>query len=238
VDIFGFAPHQQPNASRMALNENQAGRRMWPSLETASKIADWANILLIGSLVVGVVSTCLIVWMANVKETHWAELRRQSDEKIADANARAKEAELQLQKLKSPRSLDIESFLETLKPAPPAKVEVLYVPECSDCSWVAQFIGGFLNTAKWEATWAPIDEQAALTGPWRNQPSAISVRGYPWGITVVAKDLSPEKLESPEGASLKALFQALLKSFAPGVTMAPDPALAADSIRVVVAPRP
>jgi len=216
---------------------NQTGSRMWPSLEVASKIANWANIFFIGSLVIGVVSAFLIWWMANVKERHWDELRRKSDEKIADANARTKEAELELQKLKQPRNLDVESFLARLKGARPANVQVLYVRECSDCSWVAQFIGSFLNTAGWKAQWGPLDEKAAAIGPWRHQPSAISVRGYPWGITIIARDISEEALKRPEGESITALREALWLSFKPGVTMANDPDLAADLIRVVVAPR-
>ena len=59
---------------------------MWPSLETASHIADVANVFFIASLVVGLVSTFLIVWMANVKETHWDIDRRASSERIAQLN--------------------------------------------------------------------------------------------------------------------------------------------------------
>jgi hypothetical protein len=79
---------------------------MWPSLPVANQIADWANIFLIGSLVVGVVSTVAIVAMSGVKEQYWEEDRRGSAERIAalttqgdklrndtaDANARAAEA--------------------------------------------------------------------------------------------------------------------------------------------------
>ncbi len=91
---------------------------MWPSLSTANQIADWANIFLIGSLVVGVVSTVTIVWMSGVKETYWEADRRASEEKIAalttqgdqlrkdtaEANARAAEANLSLVKLRTPRA--------------------------------------------------------------------------------------------------------------------------------------
>lgn len=232
---------------------------MEPSLETASSVSNWANIFFIGSLVVGVVSTVLIVWMSNVKEAHWDELRRKSEERIAalsaqgerlrketaeandraaQANARAEEAKLDLEKYKQPRQLDINSFLETLKSAPPAKVEVLYVRECNDCSWTGQFIGAFLNTARWEATWAPINEKAAASGPWRMQPSAVSVRGYPWGVTVVAKHTNPEALALPFGQSVQKLFDALWLSFKPSVQMAEDKELPPDLIRVVVAPKP
>ena len=103
----------------MAPIGNQIGKRMWPSLSTANQIADWANIFFIGSLVVGVISTILIVWMANVKEGYWERARQDSEERIAslikqgdelrkdtaEANARAAEAKLELAKFKAPRVL-------------------------------------------------------------------------------------------------------------------------------------
>ena len=93
----------------------------WPSLDLASRIADWANWFFIGSLVVGVVSTVAIVWMANVKEAHWDILRQRSNEQIAEANARQKEAELklaQLDKKVTPRVISEEveaSIIDKLK---------------------------------------------------------------------------------------------------------------------------
>lgn len=188
----------------------------------------------------------LATWfVVKLQRAEISETKKESDayklemeKKIADSNARMKEAELALAKYKQPRNLDVDSFLAKLKGAPPRNVEVLYVRECSDCSWVAQFIGSFLNTATWKATWAPIDEKAAATGPWRMQPSAISVRGYPWGITIVANDISPEVYDGPKGVSLKALFEALLASYAPSVTMALDREMPDGLIRVVVAPKP
>jgi len=72
---------------------------MWPSLETASRVSDVANIALVCSPIVGVVATAMIVWMSSVKESYWENDRRQSSEKIAslgsavaEADARAAEA--------------------------------------------------------------------------------------------------------------------------------------------------
>lgn len=62
-----------------------ARKRMWPSFETATRLYDIANFFLIGTLVVGVVATALVVWMGNVKEEY---LRRD----LAETNARAEEA--------------------------------------------------------------------------------------------------------------------------------------------------
>lgn len=60
-------------------------KRVWPSFEIAARLQDIANFFLIGTLVVGVIATALVVWMGNVKEEY---LRRD----LADTNARAEEA--------------------------------------------------------------------------------------------------------------------------------------------------
>jgi hypothetical protein len=83
---------------------------MWPSLPTANHIADWANIFFIGSLVVGVVSTVLIVWMANVKEGYWELARQDSDVRLAQLNndtARLTAENLALQTVLLPRHAGI-----------------------------------------------------------------------------------------------------------------------------------
>jgi hypothetical protein len=68
-------------------NGNQGLKRMpWPSLEMASRVSDIANFFFIASLVVGVMSTVAIVWMAGVKEAHWDALRKESDREIAELN--------------------------------------------------------------------------------------------------------------------------------------------------------
>ncbi len=63
---------------------------MWPlselSLATATRISDWANLALIGSLIAGVLSTFVIVQMGNIKESHWDRERDQSKERIARLN--------------------------------------------------------------------------------------------------------------------------------------------------------
>jgi hypothetical protein len=72
---------------------------MWPSIETASRVSEVANVALVCSLAIGVVATALIVWMGNVKESYWDTDRQQSRERVAglesgvaEANARAAEA--------------------------------------------------------------------------------------------------------------------------------------------------
>jgi uncharacterized transporter YbjL len=64
----------------------QEGGPMWPSEGTAASAYDWANIGLIAGLVVSIVSTILVIWMGNVKETY---LRKQ----LANTNNRTAQLE-------------------------------------------------------------------------------------------------------------------------------------------------
>jgi hypothetical protein len=140
--------------------ENQEHKRMWPSLETASRVADFANAVFISSLVFGVLASGLIVWMANVKEAHWDALRRASEEKIAEAGARQKEAELkleQMRRLSAPRNLDLAEFQNNLIGKPKAPVTIWYLPDSSDGYWFASQLRVALAVAGW-----PVSFPAAI----------------------------------------------------------------------------
>jgi hypothetical protein len=107
------------DTTAIAESGTQGARGMWPPLETASRIYDIANIFLILGAAVGIASTCVIVWMGNVKESHWDEARDHARERIVqletqqklataeieDAKARALEAQVALEIFKAPRTL-------------------------------------------------------------------------------------------------------------------------------------
>jgi hypothetical protein len=90
----------------MANSASQGRMRMWPSAGTASWLYDLANIGLIIGLVVGVVSTVVLVWMGKVKEDYLNRAIakanvdaaqsllavKQAEANLAGANARAEEA--------------------------------------------------------------------------------------------------------------------------------------------------
>jgi hypothetical protein len=88
---------------------------MWPSEHWASSLYDLANWGLVIGLVIGVISTVLVVWMGNVKEEY---LRRD----LASTNERAAKAErdtAQLEATVAGRRLtlpQIESIAASLKP--------------------------------------------------------------------------------------------------------------------------
>src|ERR1700730_14302611 len=102
-----------PNATAATPgNRNRKAFGISMSLSWAEFISFWSNWILIGALVIGVIATYGIVVSGNVKESAAnKEIARLSSEAeasraaIADANARALEAQLELTKFKTPRSL-------------------------------------------------------------------------------------------------------------------------------------
>jgi len=64
-------------------------RSMWPPEESAARIYDAANWGLVAGLVVGVISTVLVVWMGNVKEAYLRSHVAETNERAAHAEDRA-----------------------------------------------------------------------------------------------------------------------------------------------------
>jgi hypothetical protein len=67
---------------------------MWPSEELASRVYDWANWGLLVGLVLGVISTGLVVRMGNVKETYFKLHIAETNKSTALANERAADAQM------------------------------------------------------------------------------------------------------------------------------------------------
>ncbi|MEJ0052293.1 MAG: hypothetical protein WDN02_13990 [Methylovirgula sp.] len=182
----------------------------WPSLSAASKISDWANLLFIGSLVIGVVSTIMIVWMAGVKERHWDIARKQADleiaglqTEIAHANARALEAKLALEKYKAWRSLDHEAqtrISNLLKPFAGVSFDFSASPTAEPQALMMQ-IASALENAGW--VWQTNKKAGgiALTTPGKPN-SAINT-----GFVGLAAEIDVSKTDAWEPA-LVALIQA------------------------------
>ena len=96
------------NTAPIADREIQGSKPVWPSEELASSIYGLANIGLIIGLVIGIVSTILVVWMGDVKEQYLRTSLANTNERAAHAEERAAKAELDLAKLKTPRTLNSE----------------------------------------------------------------------------------------------------------------------------------
>ena len=112
----------------MPTTKTQSGKRMWPfsemSLDSASLWGDIANLTLLCSLVVGVISTFVIVRTENVKEHHWDIDRQHSSERIAELDNETVKLRKQLQ----PRKINGEEFLKSLEGKPKAPVEIVFSP--------------------------------------------------------------------------------------------------------------
>jgi hypothetical protein len=149
---------------------------MWPfsemSLARATWLSDFANIVLVGSLVCGVLSTYVIVRTASIKEQYWDRDRQESRERIAALTTRADElrrdtaaaneraaraeqqaaeANLELERLKTPRTLSPEGqrrIADKLKPfeRTPYVITVFDEPEVLD---LMTQIEGALASAGW-----------------------------------------------------------------------------------------
>ena len=221
---------------------------MWPSLPVANHIADMANVFFIGSLVVGVVSTILIVWMSGVKETYWEKDRTESAERVAglmlqgdqlrkdtaEANKVAAQARLELQKLQAWRMVDSAKFNAKLVGVEtPTNVEILYVPECSDCFMVAGMVAALLKDKNWPYS---LSELKKLQSPpdWMSGfPATMQHRANPTGVSVLSKTSGNLQEMSPA----RALMIAIGYSLDTGGFIAADETMPEGVVRIVIAPK-
>jgi hypothetical protein len=111
-------------------------------LESANTWFDrsWYGLLLCGAataiLAMATVMFLFIqYWSSGVRERHTEWRTSALELKTAEANARAKEADLkleQLRRLAGPRSLNHDVFLKELEGKPKAHVAIWYLPDTSD----------------------------------------------------------------------------------------------------------
>jgi hypothetical protein len=211
---------------------------MWPfsemSLSAATLVGAIANWGLLACLVGGVLSTFVIVKTADVKEEHWAEARRVSDEaisktnvNIAEANARAKEAELKLEQVRErmrARHIKGESFLKILEGKPKTPVEILFVRDDGEAFQLSLEIRDFLKRATWS-----VEEPRYITQEdvsprlERNHPYTMAAGGQPQGVSLFLRaesqadfereaEKNPLDPDRPLDTPRKALGAALLDS--------------------------
>jgi len=138
---------------------------MWPSEEWASKTYDWANIGLIASLVAGVISTFLVVWMGNVKEGYLKQSLAQSKQQTATLELQAaglikaaedeKSARVELESRVAWRRLRAEEqpkFCVPLKPFGGQTALIAYNPNDLEAFTFALTIASALRMANWDVT--------------------------------------------------------------------------------------
>ncbi|HUE63214.1 MAG TPA: hypothetical protein VMO78_02465 [Rhizomicrobium sp.] len=156
----------------------------------------------------------------------------ESEKQAHEMGLKAVETELKMQRLSSPRVPDQEKFLKALVGKPkPAKIDVMYAMEGSDCAILAAWTAKLLRDAGW-----PVDPEYPLVIPRSTDPalnSAESEGGQPWGITILEPE--PKRSGSPTHALLNALFESL---GSPLLAAVKTDRIQKGDLRIVVGPRP
>lgn len=157
----------------------QEGIGMWPSRETAAFVYDIANWGLIAGLVVGVVSTVLIVWMGNIKEEYLRRDLGRLGVETARQQERAAIAEsglVELHERMKPRTLlpaQRTKLLELLRAEmnavradrEAAKVLIVIYPiGDSEATDFATMLTGVIREAGWTDGLTPVTFESHTTG--------------------------------------------------------------------------
>lgn len=132
-----------------------------------------------------------------------AATQRESDERIAAANALAAKsneataiAVLKLEQLRAqvgPRQFNRAAFLEALRGETAGNVQIVYLRNDPECFDVAQQVWHLLEDAGWQAT-----PPSPIFDGRNNQPAAMNVDGQPAGLTVVASTQSPAEADAEQ----------------------------------------
>jgi hypothetical protein len=175
--------------------------------------------------------------LANEKETARAvadsdiakEGTAKANERIAELNNETVKLRQQLE----PRKINGEAFVELLRSAPKAKVELMYVKEDPDSYQLSLQIFWYLMNAGWDCEVEKPIPPAAIGSPYPDKPATWSAIARETGISLVVHEYDDLKPGTP--------YEALLKAFriTPGQAESGiDSNVPAGSIRVVIAPRP
>lgn len=217
---------------------------MWPSENLASRLYDLANFGLIASLVVGVISTGIVVWMGNVKEAYSRRDLAQTREKTeklegenltfrgqvakleieaADAKTRELAAEKELLKLKNPRSLSSEA-IAILRKGPHGKAIIQCLVDVPETKMFAGNLYGTLFNAGWDMS----GSQTVVPVKSFNVDVALS------DVFVLGRTING--IDDPT-TPIGALFRALKKDgYKPGAMLIPS--AKDDTLIILVSHRP
>jgi hypothetical protein len=171
----------------------------------------------------------LIVGLLNQQTEQLKLAVATADKTASEAKAQAANAEIELQRLKTPRVFESEDFEKELKGKPTAKGEIMYAKECSDCLWLSQLISIDMEDADWEMSHTPPQPLPPSTSEF---PAAIEAGGLSWGISVVSSSLSADT------PAQLALAGALSRVLGTRVYLGRNTRMPGDVVRVVVPPRP
>jgi hypothetical protein len=227
---------------------NHAENQPWPSLEWAGWIFDRASFVLIGSLVIGAAATVVIVWMGIVKEHHWDLRREAASEKIAtvelraaglerqsealrkdtaEANARAAEAQLELEKFRASRKLDTAQearFISAVISFAGTPFDITVTLESEPQGFAAQ-IAALLESAGW--IWKDKNNAPGLSISFGKHQAGLLNTGPPLGVEI---DVSRQREWEPIVIALGSAFKAA--GFEPVLNVENDKSASPDAIHL------
>lgn len=148
--------------------------------EHGSVVENWAPVFADALIALGVYGEILFSGRASRAED---ELRRQSEERVAEANVRANEAQLALEQLKREvglRLLDTDSFFKAMDASPRSRARLFISDDANDGIFAAMQIQGALREIGWEvADEIPVLPPRAAGGP-HGTGIGISIPSTEW----------------------------------------------------------
>ena len=216
-----------------------------PIWETVFKVATWSA-LIFGALSIG--SAFVSAWVGweitDATQKDADKKIKVADERIAESNARTKEAELKLEQLRkqmAARHLNRDQFLKMLDGKPRMPVEVFFVKDDGEAFQLSLEIRDFLKAAKWEVS-EPIPIPPTDAPRLAQLPSAMGAGGQPSGVTVVVRANSQQDFELVQHRTANTAFHALQNALGDSLgsingRAGSDAAPVAGMLRVVVGPK-
>lgn len=158
-------------------------------LELVTRIQDWANVALVFSLVIGVVSTALVVWSGGLKEEYLNRELAQSKERTAQLEL----ARVQLEAKIAPRRLSQEQqndLAKALASLPKMRGTLIPSPSTPESEMFARALASPLISSGWDINILPGTPTATLLFPTGVVVGHIATAPVPKSVEVLVSFLN------------------------------------------------
>ena len=165
------------------------GKHMGIPLELVTRIQDWANVALVFSLVIGVVSTALVVWSGGLKEEYLNRELAQSKERTAQLEL----ARVQLEAKIAPRRLSQEQqndLAKALASLPKMRGTLIPSPSTPESEMFARALASPLISSGWDINILPGTPTATLLFPTGVVVGHIATAPVPKSVEVLVSFLN------------------------------------------------
>jgi hypothetical protein len=193
------------------------------------------------------VSVGLEIHFGKKADKAFSELQQISEENIAEAHARAAEANqiaeqerlarLQIEARLEPRWISVGLFDEALKGKPTGTAKIVYLRDDGEAFSFAMGLCNVLKVNGW-IVFPPEPVSQSADPLFSRFPTLMSVQGQPLGVTVVTKMGEPDPIEQKTPITpLHTLCDAFLTAGF-GVALGFDATFPLNCFRIVVGPKP